>query len=444
MENKNYRLHTPNELENIASTDYERFKTIAKYYFDNDIEYFEKEIVPIVDKYKKHIEDSNEITPADEIIEVPFEKNNQSKGDVESELAIHRNNGKLKQVKDIIRKTRRNLNKKTFYTGIVGVIILSAIIILYYFLIYNSSDRQGVRYLKDKKFDLAIQQFGKIDPTSVKYDEIKQLLSYAWGGKDFNERNYRDALINLKKVQEQNEYFQDAKMMIEKINNDPEIIYLKAINDINANDYNEAITWFQKVKPNDSYFSRAQSKIVYVRGLIEYNLGNYEAANAYFLNVDKADEFYSDIVTKQTTIDYYLVQKQDIEANKSYAHSLLETADRIQDEYELTKGQSFYYIENTLIPTLVNLRATLNSTSNYAKNKSSKLSDFKDLILKWVNSYIKYAESLYQYGSWSNYNADNMWYNYGYLLNPLKDAGTDLHKKVVKIYKEIRSEYNLK
>jgi len=51
MPNK-FRLHTPEELHQIAKHDFERFKEISKYYYENDFEYFENTILPIIDEHK--------------------------------------------------------------------------------------------------------------------------------------------------------------------------------------------------------------------------------------------------------------------------------------------------------------------------------------------------------------------------------------------------------
>lgn len=75
MEDKKIRLHTPEELEHIASTDFNRFKEIAKYYFDNDLEYYNKVVKPLLNKYpetNQNIDISNE-----KEYDIPIKKYNE-------------------------------------------------------------------------------------------------------------------------------------------------------------------------------------------------------------------------------------------------------------------------------------------------------------------------------------------------------------------------------
>ena len=60
-----------------------------------------------------------------------------------------------------------------------------------------------------------------------------------------------------------------------------------------------------------------------------------------------------------------------------------------------------------------------------------------------MNSYIKYGEYIGDYGYKSNYSADRMWYDYGYILRDEKEIGYNLHQKVIKKYKSIKTANNI-
>ncbi len=43
----NFRLHTPEELQRIAEENFERFKEVSKYYYENDFNFFEVTILDL-------------------------------------------------------------------------------------------------------------------------------------------------------------------------------------------------------------------------------------------------------------------------------------------------------------------------------------------------------------------------------------------------------------
>lgn len=442
MDSKKYRLHTPEELQNIADNDFDRFKEVARYYYDNDFEFFESVLIPIIEKHKHNKKIISEFGNSVKIEKENKEVLNNNKME---ELSSETNGEQALAENPTASKT--NLKKRKKRIIIYGIIVFTLFIttiLLYYFLIYNDPYQKAIRYLKNNEYELALQILSGIDSSKLKTQKVQNVLNYANGGEFFKEKNYRDALILLSKIGDEDDFYKDAQSLIKKIKTDPDIIYMKAFNDINAKEYNEALDGLQKIKPNDNYYYKAQSKIMYVRGLVEFDLGNYEEANTYFVSVDKTDEFYDDIKSKQKVIDNYFTQKSDNEAHKYYAQSLIEIADQVQDERQLYENiRTFVYIRNTYLPRLIEYRSRINNLGYWATNKSIELINFKDLILKWVNSYIEYAEHINQYGYNSNYNGDNMWSNYGYVLYPLKDKANELHSDVIKKYKEIQSQFNL-
>jgi tetratricopeptide (TPR) repeat protein len=432
MENQ-FRLHTPEELTQIAENNFERFKEIAKYYYDNDFQFFEDSILPILEKHKQKNFDVN--SDNDKTIKIENDnKFNEQKTDIGTYLPEQ----KVKSKSEIYKKKR-----KLFIYGISSLILVSMALLLYYFLIYNNSYRQGMTFLKNKDYSQALEKFSEIDSTSHSYVQLQSAINFAKASKYFEEQNYKDAIIYFKKVDANSDFYEETKLNIDKITNDPNIIYVKAINHINAKEYDDALNELRRVKPSDLHYSQAQSKIYYVRGVIEYNLNNYSDADTYFKNVEKTDEFYQDIISKKSKIENYLTSQKDNEANKDYARTLIRLADEIEDQHQLCTNASWIYYKNTYVPTLINLRSELNSTYYGASNKSLVLKDFKSMILKWVNSYIDFAESIGTYGNYTNYDADRMWASYGYTLYSKRDLGDELHKKVVKQYLSIKSQFGL-
>lgn len=428
-----FRLHTPDELDNIAKTNFDRFKELSKYYFENDRDFFESVIVPLIKKYKSYesLPDGSELTNQTINVSDDFNLNN----DIPDLLLRELTNDKPdKQIGN---------KKKIILLSITAITLLLTTLVLFYFLIYNTNYRQGVKYLKDKKYDLALEKFGEIDSNSETFKTIEPAINFTRASKYFEDLNYREATIYYKKINPESEFFNDARIQIDKINSDQNIIYVKGLNHIAANELNDALNELKRIEPLNINYNKAQSKIMYVKGLIEFNLKNYENADTYFKRVEISDEFYNDIVSKQPIISDYLTKKQDLEYDKYYAKALMELSDQIEDQFQLCNDQTFTYLKNTYIPKLIELRSRLNSLSYPSKEKKANLIEFKNSILDWVNSYIEYGESLNKYGYNSNYNSDQMWSNYGYILHSQKDTGEEYHQKILREYKKLQLEYDL-
>src|SRR5690606_16631 len=101
------------------------------------------------------------------------------------------------------------------------------------------------------------------------------------------------------------------------------------------------------------------------------------------------------------------------------------------------------YNRNTYLPSLMNHRSRINESYYEAHNQDSDLLDFKELLIKWVNSYIDYSESIETYGYRSSYNGITMRAYFGNELNSKEKIGKDYHSKVLKKISEIRGKFNL-
>lgn len=425
----NFKLHTPEELQKIAEEDFERFKEVSKYYYENDFDFFEEFILPIIEKHKHH-----EINVQASLHHQDFD---ESITDISNHVI------EIADKTSTVTTPKRKLKSRLYVYGAVSLLLVIITMLLYYYLIYNDSYRQGLKLIKEKNFLGAIEKINEIDSSSNSFFKSREALNFAIASKLFEEKNYREAIQYFRKIDVNSEFYPETKLKMDIFANDPIIIYLKGLNHIYAKEFDEAINELLRVKPNEQNYAQAQSKLMYIRGLLEFNNGNYGNADTYFKGVEKADEFYPDILSKQSTINNFLTQQQDNEYHVSYARNLIQIADDIEDEHQLSINNTWTYFKNTYLPRLINLRSQLNSAYYGATNKSAILTEFKNLILKWVNAYISFAEAINTYGYYSNYSPDNMWANYGYTLNIKRDLGQELHQKVIKKYKEIQSQYRL-
>ncbi|MCX6159014.1 MAG: hypothetical protein NTY74_13625 [Ignavibacteriae bacterium] len=433
----NIKFHNAVELENIAISDENRFKILMTYYYENDYEFFEKTVLPIIKKTKSKNTNESNI----DYFSIPGNSTSDHVKNDLSEPIKYLN--EYKPNNRINHKPRQNISKKIIMISISASIIIVASLV-YYFAIYNTNYSQAIRNLKNKEYSIALVKLGIIDTTSLQFQKHKSKYFYAQGGSFLELNKIREAYFSLMKVDSNDEFFSDAKELILKIDTDPKLIYQKALDHLSFEEYNLALIDLKKIKSNDNNFTQSQSKLAFINGVLEYNNSNYENANTFFQQVNKSDEYYYKIVELQPQIDEYLRAKADKETNLYFAKFLLRTADEIQDEFQLMSQRNTYdYTKLTYLPRLISLRSSINGYTYDAKNKNKDLIEFKKMILSWVNSYIKYGEYIGDYGYKSNYQPQSMWNNYGYIINSEKENGLNLHQKIIKKCKTIKSSFDI-
>ena len=71
--------------------------------------------------------------------------------------------------------------------------------------------------------------------------------------------------------------------------------YAKGTENLRQRNYDQALTDFQKVTPDNDNFRKAQSKINFINGLDSYNKKKFDEAKLYFDKVDSYDEYYNEV-----------------------------------------------------------------------------------------------------------------------------------------------------
>ena len=198
MGDKKLRLHTPEELQSISETDFDRFKEVARYYYDNDFEFFESVLIPIIEKHKHHKKIISEF--GDSLI-IGKENKEVLDNNKMEESSSEENVEQALEESPITSKPNSKKRKKriVIYSIIIFTLFITTIL-LYYFLIYNDPYQKAIRYLNNNEYELALQILSGMDSSKLNSQEIQNILNYAKGGKLFKEQNYRDALILLSKI----------------------------------------------------------------------------------------------------------------------------------------------------------------------------------------------------------------------------------------------------
>ena len=104
---------------------------------------------------------------------------------------------------------------------VIGIILLISIIIMAvpgcsYF--GKSDYEKGASYLKDKKFTEALYEFQKVDPENKNFGNAQSKINYINGLLAYNDGRKTEAAIFLAKVNNDDEYYHDAQLMLQKIN----------------------------------------------------------------------------------------------------------------------------------------------------------------------------------------------------------------------------------
>ena len=119
-----------------------------------------------------------------------------------------------------MRKTRKSGGGKGIFITIIVILFLSLCVLGYFLLFDKSNYDSGLEYLADKKYEQALIEFQQIPPTSDKYIFAQSKVNYINGLKLFNEKQYEQSKIFLDKVELNDEYFNEVKFMLEKIEED--------------------------------------------------------------------------------------------------------------------------------------------------------------------------------------------------------------------------------
>ena len=114
----------------------------------------------------------------------------------------------------------RKANKKNIMI-VIGVLLLLAIItgvIIRYIYLGESDYEKGANFCKDKKFTEALYEFQKVDPDNKDFSNAQSKINYINGLLSFNDGKQMEAIVFLSKVRTDDEYYHDAQLMLEKIN----------------------------------------------------------------------------------------------------------------------------------------------------------------------------------------------------------------------------------
>ena len=114
----------------------------------------------------------------------------------------------------------RKKNKSSIPVIITSFLLLFIVsgAVLWYVFAWKSDYEKGTNYLKEKKFTEALFEFQKVSPADNDFNNAQSKINYINGLRSFNEGRNPEAIVYLSKVISNDEYYHDAQLMLEKIN----------------------------------------------------------------------------------------------------------------------------------------------------------------------------------------------------------------------------------
>ncbi|NOS85857.1 MAG: hypothetical protein HOP31_12005 [Ignavibacteria bacterium] len=113
----------------------------------------------------------------------------------------------------------RKKNKSFVPLAIVSFFLLFLVTgaVLWYVYARESDYEKGMNYLKDKQYTEALIEFQKVNPSNKDFNNAQSKIHYINGLRSYNEGNNPEAIVYLSKVISNDEYYHDAQLMLEKI-----------------------------------------------------------------------------------------------------------------------------------------------------------------------------------------------------------------------------------
>ncbi|MCB0724164.1 MAG: phage tail tape measure protein [Ignavibacteriae bacterium] len=217
---------------------------------------------------------------------------------------------------------------------IVITLLIGVIGVMTYLLFFNTSPyEQGVIYLREKQYEAALIEFQKVPPADKDYNFAQSKINYITGMQFFNENKLDEAKPFLKQVAVNDEYANEVKFMLEKIDT------------------------FEKQKVLEDQLAEDQKKLI-------------------------------EDAQKETE------QKiKDTEAAKKYFSELTRLIDKFESEYQLSKLESSSTMKKNL-RNLNDIRQQMLDISYEADNQDQQVLDFRSLTDQLMKSRIDLVQKI--------------------------------------------------
>lgn len=114
----------------------------------------------------------------------------------------------------------RKKNKSSIPLIIISFLLLFIVTgaVLWYTFLWKSDYEKGTNFLREKKYTEALYEFQRVSPGDKDFNNAQSKIYYINGLRSYNEGRNPEAIVFLSKVITNDEYYHDAQLMLEKIN----------------------------------------------------------------------------------------------------------------------------------------------------------------------------------------------------------------------------------
>ncbi|HEY5122240.1 MAG TPA: hypothetical protein VIK14_00745 [Ignavibacteria bacterium] len=268
-------------------------------------------------------------------------------------------------------------------------LFLFIIFLSFVFISCGNNYDKAIELLKERQYELALEEFRKVDNTNEKFYDAKSKIFFINGMISYDAGKYDLSIANFNSVSTQDIYKKEADEMVAKINNIPIYIYNNGVKEFNLEHYQLALKEFNKLPKESEEYQKSQAKTIFSKASELLKIDELDSALALLGTIDKNDEIYSKVDEK---INYIIKKKDFIRAKEYYNEKKYSESLELLNKVE--KNEEFY---------------------NEAKDIINKIEEVQEIkkyeIIKNVGYIIEYHPNSYR--AIRGMIINNKKYNYG-------------------------------
>jgi hypothetical protein len=232
------------------------------------------------------------------------------------------------------RNHRKKSGGKTMTYAVIATLIFTGIIVIYYLLVLQDSYYDnGVKYIREQNYDLALFELQQIPPSDANYKMALSKINYIKGIRHYYDNQYNEAKIFLSQVDISDEFYSDGKIILDRI---------------------------EATEKENQLLSQMES-----------------------------DQRMKELEAEKESIE----QLKSEESSQRFATNLIRFVDKFESELQLAKIENPVGMKTSL-RTLSNLRQQMIDYEYVAPDRDPELISFKNLLNQWMSKRIQYLQTL--------------------------------------------------
>jgi hypothetical protein len=118
---------------------------------------------------------------------------------------------------EIHNSNRKDTNRTNVILFSIAGVLLLAIIIIFVAFAGDSDYEEGNEYLRNKQYNEALAYYQKVDADDKEFRLAQSRINYIYGIRAYESGNMDEARVYLVKVDPSDEYYQAAKLMLDRL-----------------------------------------------------------------------------------------------------------------------------------------------------------------------------------------------------------------------------------